>query len=661
MSPGSDDRSAPGADAAVDVLAVPFDALPRGRVVRALGVDYGVVRPPGGGELLVTREGWAHVGRLLPDTWYAGKRYVREGRRLEASTGRVYRVAARGPGPGAFDLVVKFSRVAQDVPLVVETTFPEDVPPEVLAEARFNSPMEEFGLLHELRRGAFDPTRTTIPTQRPLAIWVPPDEYEPWELGRTASRLYTHNRILQQEQEDEVKAIELDIKRMYVLLYQWIKGSDAQECYEAGAIGRDEFRGLVPRVQHELHERGFRVLDNKPRHFILRRCRRSGRLLRDRDGRLVYGLVDFELLQRTREHHLRFKSRQHRRYWATRGIAQPRPVGHGQANSERVTIFGVDYLYGRMPDGGRLWVVGNDAELFDYFLPERWRRTPRVKLSPENEVYRTRTRDNIDLVYRRSRVGIRPRVDPLLGRGRAIREHGFNSPFEEVAVAERLRAMGIATTVPRAIFRTAHRAAKARYIEDDSRFVEHADVTTPPPEGEPVLTRDHDYYTLWDYNRGASPLATGEWGAAAAIDLDGAVEVGMLGREAAERIVRRTVRRIHAIGLRTDGLDAREIVVLTAADGAPLATPDGDVEIRLAIDALTAYDFGLLGDAAYRDLVEDTAERLRAVDCEGLDPGGSHLLLSMTPDGRFASDERGRVVATLTNFELIRGLYRPIR
>ena len=40
-------------------------------------------------------------------------------------------------------------------------------------------------------------------------------------------------------------------------------------------------------------------------------------------------------------------------------------------------IFGVDYVYGDTAStGGKLWVVGHDPLLFDYFLPERWRRTP---------------------------------------------------------------------------------------------------------------------------------------------------------------------------------------------------------------------------------------------------------------------------------------------
>ena len=637
-----------------------FDDLPVRAIVRAFGVEYGHVRPPEGGDLFVTRYGWPYVRQLLPAAWYAGKRYARKGERLEASTGCVYRLPTSRAGRASFDLVVKFSRVAQDVPLVVETTFPDDVDPEVIAEARFNSPMEEFGLVMELRNGVFGTARPTILTQRPLAIYAPPEEFEAWQLGRSASGFYSHNRLLLREQEHVVKAIELDIKRMYVLLYNWIKGSDAQEYYEAGKIGKDEFRALVPRVIRELHDRGFRVLDNKPRHFILRRSRRSGNPVRDRGGRLVYGLVDFELLQRTREHQRQFKSRQHRKYWAARGRSGP-PTSVPGPRLDRMTIFGVDYLYGRAPDGGRLWVLGNDPDLFDYFMPERWRRTPRVRLSAVNEVYRTCTRDDVHVVYRRSRVGTRPRVDPLLERGSAIREHGYNSPFEEVAIAERLRPMGISTTVPRAIFRTAHRSTKARYLEDDRRFLDHRHVTTPEPESEPILTPDHDYYTISDYDRGEIQATSADGAGTTGADLEQALEDAVLGREEHDELLLRTFERLHRIGLRSEGLDSREIVLLQGADGTPLRTPEGEFELRMAIDALTAYDFGLLDDGAYRELVGRTAERLRAVDCEGLDPGGSHLLLSMDPDGRFGTDERGHVVATLSNLELIRGLYRPIR
>ncbi|UCF67478.1 MAG: hypothetical protein JSV80_17195 [Acidobacteriota bacterium] len=604
----------------------------------------------------MTRWGWPWLKRLMPSCWYVDNRFVREGTRLTAATGRVYRVPTHGIGEPPLDIVVKFSRVAQNVPLIVETSFPADADPEEIAAARFNSPMEEFGLVTELRSGVAEFTGPRILAQRPLAMYVPPEEFELWQLGRVRSDFNTHRLLLREDQEDAVKAIELDIKRMYVVLYNWIKGNDAQECYEGGVLRKDEFLDLTPRVVRELADNGFRVLDNKPRHFILRRSQRTGSLLRDRQGRLVYGLIDFELLQRTPEHQRRYRDHRRHRYWASRASARRSPLALDSSRLAAVRIFGVDYLFGHAPDGGRLWVLGDDPELLDYFMPERWHRTPRVKLSPMNEVYRTRTRDNIDVVYRRSRVGTRPRIDPLLGQGRAIREHGYNSPFEEVAIAERLREMGVASTVPRAIFRTAQRSTTASYLKDDSRFVDHSDVITPAPESEPVLTADRDYYTIWDEYRGEPPKAAGR-----VVDLDRAVEDGLLEIEQRDAVLERTLRRLHGIGLRPGGLDPSELVVLPNESDGLVRTAKGEIDVRVAIDALTAYDFGLLDDDAYHELVERVAARLQAVDCEGLDRGGSHLLLSMDPDGHFDTDAHDHPIVTLCNFELIRGLYRPIR
>jgi hypothetical protein len=51
---------------------------------------------------------------------------------------------------------------------------------------------------------------------------------------------------------------------------------------------------------NDLAVKGFRMLDIKPNHIILRR-RLDGSLLA-RHGRLSYALVDFELLQRTEEY-----------------------------------------------------------------------------------------------------------------------------------------------------------------------------------------------------------------------------------------------------------------------------------------------------------------------------------------------------------------------
>ena len=59
----------------------------------------------------------------------------------------------------------------------------------------------------------------------------------------------------------------------------------------------DETLVLLTRTSnHALARLGYRVLDNKPRHLIVR-PRPDGTLLR-RHGKIVYTMIDFELLQR---------------------------------------------------------------------------------------------------------------------------------------------------------------------------------------------------------------------------------------------------------------------------------------------------------------------------------------------------------------------------
>ncbi len=641
--------------------SIAFDDLPPELIVRAFGVDYGHVCPPAAGDLYVTRYGWPWVAHLLPENWYADERYARSGQRLPGATGSVYRVQTRPVNGRSIDIVVKFSRVAQDVTVVVPTTFPDDIPPEVIANARFNSPMEEFGLVMELRRGAFGPRNMRVLTQRPLAIYAPPEEFALWQLGRNQTSFYIHGQQLADDQEHAVKAIELDIRRIYVLLYGWIKGNDAEEAFQLGDIDARDFEALTPRVVGELRAKGFRVLDNKPKHFILRNRRRDGRPLR-RHGQLVYGLVDFEFLQRTPEHQRSFKSAQQNRYWHLQRQRMHPARAPMPSHLRHVTVFGTPYVFGTGPDGGRLWVVGHDPELFDYFLPDRWRRTPRVKLSSANEVYRTRTRDSIHVVYRRSRVGARPFVDPLTGWGRQIREHGYNSPFEEFAIAERLRQMGIPTTYARAIYRTGHPSTKAGYLRDERRFADHADLVTPGPQPEPLLSPQHDYYTIWDCYRGADPEREVEGlEGPPALDLSHARALARVSSEEAADVVETTCERLRAAGCSGDGIGSDDLMVFPD-QGAGLRRDDrGRVEVALCIDALTAYEYGLLDDVAYRAVLEHLDARLHAVDCEKLNVSGGDLLLSMNPDGRFALDAHGQLLATLCNFELIRGLYRPIR
>lgn len=656
MTAETDEPLALGGDAPVaDACSTPFERLPQDMIVRAFGVDYGHVRPAEGGDLYVTRFGWPYLPQLLPAAWYTDEWYARPGNELPG-TGCVYHVSTRPVLGRSIDVVVKFSRVAQEVPLVVATTFPDDVPPEVIATARFNSPMEEFGLVMELRRGAYGRGPHRVLTQRPLAIYAPPEEFELWELGRCIDRFHKHWHLLAQDQEQAVKAIEFDIKRVYVLLYGWIKGEDAEQAFQAGEITGEELRHLTVRAIEDLRSHGFRVLDNKPSHFILRKRRRDRQIMRRGSDRIVYGLVDFELLQRTPEHQSRFKAAQREKYWHLQSHGRAAvPRAALPSHLRRATIFGVDYLFGTTPDGGELWVVGDEPELFDFFLPDRWRRTTRAKLSLTNEVYYTRTRDNIHVVYRRSRVGAQPRVDPLLGGGKRIREHGYNSPFEEVAIAEALRRQGIPTIRPRAIYRTGHQSSKAAFLRDERRFATHANQMTPGPVAEPILRPDYDYYTIWGYFRGVDPQGNDHpRGGRGVTDLGQACADGLIEREEYETVLGAVRSRLQTIGVRADGIEEYEFVVSVQPDGALRRNENGGIDVRLCIDAQTAFEYGVLSEERYGELIDRVAERMRAAGWEHLTLVGHHLLLSMAAKGVLRVDEDQVPSVVLCNFECVR-------
>jgi hypothetical protein len=361
--------------------------------------------------------------------------------------------------------------------------------------AEFNSPFEEFSLVEELRRRTEDSPHPFL-THRPLAIYVPRRQIDPKQLGRKSykleSKLESHTEI------------QLDANRNYAVIYEWVKGIDAAQAMTRGLLPREEMVRLVHRCNRELTAKGMAVRDNKPQHVIVRPAEDGEGLVQGRDGRPVYAMVDFELLERTPEYEREIRARKRRNYLvkqAYRFYADSEFPPHLQP----MKIFGVSYVHGRIEStGGRLWVVGKDADLFDYFLPEQWRRTPRTRLSGIDQVYETITKDNIHLVWKVSRVGLMPDMDPFREDERAIIEHGYNSPFEEVSLNMELNAAGVPVTYPRAIYMTGTRSQLAENIFDVSRFESHAEVHTP--DGEPILRRRHDYMILWGYWNGPDEL-----------------------------------------------------------------------------------------------------------------------------------------------------------
>ena len=625
------------------------------RTTRSFGVEYHRVRTDDGGELFVTRFGWPVVEHLLPHAWYHDRYYATHGQRLPGSTGRVYRVPTRPVRGRSIDIVAKFSRVAQEVPLEIATDFPDEIDPEVIANARFNSPFEEFGLLMEMRSSRYGNRRIRVRTQRPLAIFVPPESSDPMRLGRSHHRFNLHQHMLRKDQEglDHDGAIELDIKRKYVLIFNWIKGEDAEAFCNKGWLGREDLAHLTPEVIGEMRDKGFRVLDNKPKHFILRQRRRDRELCR-RNGKLVYAVIDFELLQRTEAYKQQFKISQRSKYWHLQRHAHDPSSKPLPEHLYRTRVLGVDYVFGIAPNGGHIWVVGNDPDLFDYFQPDRWRRTPRMKLSVINDVYYTRSRDNIYMIYRRSRVGEKPYADPFYEPDRRIRDCGVNSPFEEVAIAERLRASGMSTTHPRAIYRTAHESAKMDYLRDNRRYQMFEKAHTPTANPEPILSANHDYFTIWGYWRGIDlQVANPDQGPGGYLDVDEAFEQGLLTEPQHQQAIHSSFLRLERIGLAGYFADHHEFLLQSDGSGSLRLDEHGGFDVTLTVDALSALDAGLLTEPQYRQLLTDVGRRLEQIGFEAIHLQGHDLLLSINPDGEIRKDGSHRFGVTLCNFELM--------
>ncbi len=458
-----------------------------------LGVDYAHLKTSDGGDLYLTKYGVPFFQHLLPENWYAKGWFEAKRERL-TGTSTVYRVPTRKLRGLGLNLVVKWSRVGEDVPLDTLTI-------NKFINAEFNSPFEEFSLLMELRQGGYGPPGIKIHTQRPLAIYVPSERLQLWQTGRSESKIAAKLA--------RSPGVELDILRQYVVLYGWIKGYDLVETADLFQLQPEVrehfFARTTSLVTHELEHKGYRMVDMKPAHVIVRP--QIGRtLLRDRNGQIVYALVDYELLERTAEHEqaVRIFNRQYylehmaRRFESS--ASKPMP-----AHLKITNILGVDYIFGHAEStGGLLWVVGKDPDLFNYFVPERWRRTPKVPLSSKNQVFQTRTKDNINLVWKVSRMGdIPPRLGTH-GRVKAILNHGFNSPFEEFAHALELSRAGLRTVYPRAIYMTGHKTDGIRKIADDRRYATLKRLLTP--DGQPALCQDHDYITIWGYWNGPDEL-----------------------------------------------------------------------------------------------------------------------------------------------------------
>ncbi len=472
-------------------------------LVNVLGVVYLHTRTEDGGDLYCTRFAEPNQEHLDIRNWYEESWFTQNRVRL-LGTSSVYRVPTKPVNGTSLDLVVKNCRVGEDVPLNTHTL-------EEFMSAEFNSPWEEFALVMEMGDKQFGQRLEWIRVQRPLAIYVPPQRMQLWQSGRSRTKI---NRIRARH-----PGVDLDILKQYKLVYEWIRGKNLTELFE-------HIRLDIPDVVHQLKtmqkrafdalsKKGYHMADMKPEHVIIHEddCERIEQMGRGGEPdaaqkqveiieRLMeagnYSVIDYELLFRTPEHEDRVKAtRRHSYLDDIRNRLNPTPL---PPHLSRTEIFGVPYVFGHAEStGGRMWVVGRNARLFDYFLPERWRKTPSLSLSATNEVFYTVTKDNIHLVWKTSRVGEFPTDSKYTpGEIEKIRHFGINSPFEEFAISQALNQQEIHAVYVRAIYMTG--SLKVEVSSDPRKYQSHKMVADS--DGNSVLDVLHNYITIRGYFNG---------------------------------------------------------------------------------------------------------------------------------------------------------------
>ncbi|MDP7180047.1 MAG: hypothetical protein QF824_02160 [Candidatus Woesearchaeota archaeon] len=466
-----------------------IDRLPsNSRLIRILGVHYLHAEIEGDednttGDLYLTRYGVRDLLPLLPGNWYTKEWWqqnrvdlaVKNG--IQRATGSVFKIRTKEVDGRSLELVVKNNRVGQELPGGTYTN-------EDILTAEFNSPLSEFALLESLKTlGRED----VIGTQEPLAIFSPSRRLPRWQIGRDSWRV---DRALHALPDQDI-----EIDRRYVTVFSWVEGIDLLEALQLGYVSEDEMNSVNDASYVALKDLGYVSADHKPANLVVHPLGRK-ELERDSSGnpRLIF--IDSELLRPDPELIEDMRRTKRRQYFQRQSHRDEETATVFPLNIRQSNVLGVDYVYGKLEIfDGELWVVGNDPDLFEYFLPEKWMISPRAKLSTSRDIYMTRTTDGINLVWKTSNVGKFPSEEPLSERDLLLNGHGYNSPFEEVAISEELRMMGLPTVNMRAIYRTSLSGGLDEESFDTSRFESHGGIYGP--FGEPVLKPGYRYITFW--------------------------------------------------------------------------------------------------------------------------------------------------------------------
>jgi hypothetical protein len=531
------------------------------------GVKYYHKKLDDGADLYATECGRSLITYLDPESFLKDREWFEDNHTKLLGTSHPYKIRTRSVNGRSINIVFKWNRMGQKV-------ISEEEDGKDLSTAEFLSPFEEFALVMELRNSRFGELDKIV-TQKPLAIYVPAERAELWQIERKDHKM----KEIYKRHEREVK---LDICREYAVIYKWLPGIDAAQAFSDGIISKDEMFKITAMAEEDLKRKGFTVRDRKAQHVIVLPDESKKKLLETKTGRVRYGLVDFELLERTPARDMMVRRLKRRNYLIRqKDRFKDDPDRKLPAHLKQVNILGVDYIHGRAKStNGLLWVVGRDPELFDYFLPERWESTPRRQLSPVSRVYYTVTKDNIHLVWRVSMVGVVPDMDPFKKDEKKSIAYGYNSPFEEVSIALELSRGGIRTIYPRAIYMMGNRNVVSAAISDDSRYQSHATIRTP--EGYQVLRPGHSYTIIWGYWNGPDErLATQDSDYLEGINALEAYREKMISESQYIALIKRKRERLLSIGIEDLNLKGTHILLSKDSQGNLVKDDEGFFEIRV--------------------------------------------------------------------------------
>lgn len=537
----------------------------RNMVSRILDVDYAHMKLENEDDLYITKYGMSFIEHLQPENFWTDKKWFAENSIKLSGTSSVYKVATKAINGKSKELVLKWNRMGQDVPGAEDE----------LIDAEFNSPFEEFSLVMELKEEIRRSTDVLdeIFVQIPLAIYVP-IEYE--ELDRIGRKEYKMQGKIQKHEE-----VVLNMNRLYAVIYEWIPGIDAVQALNEDMLSRKEMEVLTLDAEGKMKKRGFLVRDRKPHHIIVSPSG-SGGLSKTDEDKIKYGVVDFELMERTQERKEEIRKSKRKEYHKRQkdrfNIEIPKKF---HPHLSHVSILGVDYVFGVVESTkGRLWVVGKDPYLFDYFLPERWRKTDKTKISMSSERYYTISKDEIHLVWEVSKVGLRPDMDPFKEDEKKVLEHGYNSPFEEISLAVELSRRGVSTIYPRAIYMAGNKTEVSSEFFDESRYIKHEKCIVT--DDLPILMKDHGYITIWGYWNGPDEkLADKDEDYYEGINALTAYREEVIDEKEYLNLVENTKKKLAGIGVEDLNLRGNHLLISFDSNKKMITDKEGNPDVRI--------------------------------------------------------------------------------